>query len=206
MAKTITEPLTARSRRTSAALLSATRRLIEERGLDAVTMAAVAREAGVSRRAVYLHYSSRAELLVALLGHLGETEELGASLGRVWDSPDAVTALDEWARHIARSHPRIMPVARAVEQMRRTDSDVAAMHDTIMARWQKGSRRLAQWLHDDERLAPPWTVDTAADMLWALMSWDILEKLLVDRGWSQGEVADHLALLLKSTFVADVDG
>ncbi len=205
MAKTINEPGNARSRRTAEALLSATRRLIEDMGFEAVTMAAVAEAAGVSRRAVYLHYSTRAELLAALLGHLGETEELGASLSRVWDSPDAVSALDEWARHIARAHPRIMPVARAVEQVRRTDPDAAAMHNNVMSRWLKGSRRLAQWLRDDGRLASPWTVDTAADMLWALMSWDVVERLLIDRGWSRESFADSLALLLRSTFVAPAD-
>jgi AcrR family transcriptional regulator len=203
MARAIDEPLNARSRRTNEALLVATRSLIEEEGFESLTMAAVAERAGVSRRAVYLHYSSRADLLSALLRHLGEAEELGASLQRVWDAPDAVTAVDEWARHLARAHPRIMPIARAVEQVRRTDPDAAALRENIMRRWRLGCRRLATWLADEGRLAEPWTIDTAADMLWALMSWDILEGLLVDRGWSRKRYADHMSLLLRSTFVRD---
>lgn len=40
-------------------------------------------------------------------------------------------------------------------------------------------------------------------MLWALMSWDLLEGLLVDRGWSRKCYAEHMALLLRSTFVRE---
>lgn len=203
MARPIEEPLNARSRRTKEALLAATRSLIEEAGFEALTMAAVAERAGVSRRAVYLHYSSRADLLSALLLHLGEAEELGVSLQRVWDAPDAAAAVDEWARHLARAHPRIMAVARAVEQVRRTDPDAAALREDIMQRWRLGCRRLANWLADEGRLAEPWTVDSAADMLWALMSWDVLEGLLVDRGWSRKRYAEAMAMVLRSTFVCE---
>lgn len=201
MARSIDEPLNARSRRTNEALLSAARSLIEESGFQSLTMAAVAERAGVTRRAVYLHYSSRAELLSELLRHLGETEELGVSLERVWASPDSVAALDEWSRHLARAHPRIMPIARAVDQERRTDPDASAMRDNIMHRWRLGCRRLVTWLRDEGRLAEPWTVDSATDMLWALMSWDVLEGLTVEREWSAERYAEHMALLFRSTFV-----
>lgn len=66
MAKTISAPQNARSRRSRAALLDATRELITEGGFDALTMAAAADRAGVSRRAVYLHFATRAELVTAL--------------------------------------------------------------------------------------------------------------------------------------------
>ncbi len=201
MPKSIDEPLNARSRRTNEALLSAARSLIEDGGFQTLTMAAVAERAGVSRRAIYLHYSSRADLLAALLRHLGEAEELGVSLERVWASPDSVAALQEWAHHLGRAHPRIMPIALAVEQERRVDSDAAALRDAIMQRWRLGCRRLATWLNDEGKLADPWTVDSAADMLWALMSWDVLEGLTVERGWSTERYAEHMATLLRSTFV-----
>lgn len=201
MAKTIGAPRNARSRRTGTAILDATRKLIETEGFETLTMAAVAQRAGVSRRAVYLHFTSRAELLSALLRHLGEAEELGESLEQVWAAPDAVSAVDEWAHHLARAHPRILPIARAVEQVRRTDADAAELREAIMERWRMGCRRLAGWLEDEGRLAPPWTVDSAADMMWALMSWDVLEGLTIERDWSQERYGDAMALLLRSTFV-----
>ena len=200
MAKSIVQPQNARSRRTVEALLTATRAIIENDGFESLTMAAVAERAGVTRRAVYLHFAGRAELLAELLRHLGQAEELGVSLQRVWDSPDSLAALNEWARHLARAHPRIMPIARAVDQVRRVDPDAAAMRAEIMRRWRLGCRRLMTWLDDEGHLAAPWTVDSASDMLWALMSWDVLEGLLVESGWSRDQYAEHMALLFRSTF------
>src|SRR6266508_6390719 len=75
MLDSVEEPRNARSRRTRAALLDATRALLEEHGTEWLTMAAVAERAGVSRRAVYLHFASRAELLTELFGHVSERSE-----------------------------------------------------------------------------------------------------------------------------------
>lgn len=201
MPKSIETPRNARSRRTSEALLTAARELIAEHGFEALTMAAVADRAGVSRRAVYLHYTSRAELIGSLLPYVGEVEALGTSLEKVWNAPDSVAAVDEWARHLARAHPKILAVAKAADRVRGTDADAARVWDEVMQRWRLGSRRLVTWLHDEGRLAQPWTVNTAADMVWALMSLDTLERLTVDRHWSGKRYADHMALLLHSTFV-----
>ena len=73
MVRSIEQPQNARSRRTSGALLHATRDLIDEQGFEALTMAAVAERAGVSRRAVYLHFSTRTELVTALYRSLGHS-------------------------------------------------------------------------------------------------------------------------------------
>jgi AcrR family transcriptional regulator len=199
----IEEPRNARSRRTRAALLDATRALLEEHGTESLTMAAVAERAGVSRRAVYLHFATRAELLTELFAYVSEQEGLAASLGPVWAAPDAAAALDAWARHLARFHPRILAVARAIERVRRVDPDAAAHWRLVMADQQACCQRLAAWMARERRLAPPWTVPTAADMLWALMSFDLLEELLVDRGWSVRRYRTHLAALFRSTFLCD---
>lgn len=197
----IEQPRNARSRRTAAALLRAARELIEGEGFATLTMAAVAERAGVSRRAVYLHFASRTELLTALYRSLGETEDLARSLQAVWDSPDSLAALTEWAEHIARSHPRILGILRAFERARYADPDAAELWRTAQGNWLKGSRRLIGWLADEGRLAPRWTVDTAADMMWALMSIDLLDRLINQRHWSRRQTAEQLAALFHNTFV-----
>jgi AcrR family transcriptional regulator len=204
--KMIGQPQNARSRRSRAALLDATRELITEGGFDALTMAAIAERAGVSRRSVYLHFTTRAELVTALFGRLNETEEIGASLQRVWDSPDAVTALAEWGRHLARIHPKILPVMQAAERARQVDPDAADLWRTGQRRWLTGARRLADWLAREDRLAEPWTPATAADMIWSLMSPDLLNRLMHERRWSPRRIGDHLAVLLTSTFARNQEG
>jgi AcrR family transcriptional regulator len=197
----IDSPRNARSRRTRAALLAAGRSLLEEQGAESLTMAAVADRAGVSRRAVYLHFASRTELLTALFGYVSEQEGLAASLQPVWEAPDAAAALRQWAAHLARFHPRILAVARALQRVRRGDPDAAAHWRLVMADQQACCRRLAARLAGEGRLARGWTVPAAADMLWALMSFELLEELLVDRGWSPARYRAHMARLLASTFL-----
>jgi hypothetical protein len=94
-------------------------------------------------------------------------------------------------------------VARAVQRVRRTDPDAAAQWVLVMADQQACCHRLAIWLAREQRLAPPWTVQTATDMLWALMSYELLEELMVDRGWSAGSYRTHLAALFRATFLRD---
>jgi AcrR family transcriptional regulator len=199
----VDEPQNARGRRTREALLSAARHLVEERGFEAVTLAAVAEAAGVSHRALYLHFHSRSDLLTTLYRHLGVTEDLASSLARVWDSPDSVSALAEWAAHIARSHPRILAINRAIERARFTDPDAAALWDLTMRNWLKSCRRLAAWLDDDGSLSERWTAQSAADMLWTLMSWDVTERLVVSRKWSERRYAELFGDLLLSTFTRE---
>src|SRR6266705_2412110 len=172
MLEQIEQPRNARSRRTRAALLAAARALLEEHGTGRLTMTAVS-----------------------------EQEGLASSLEQVWQAPDAAAALDEWASHLARFHPRVLAVARAVQRVRRTDPDAAAQWVLVMADQQACCRRLATWLAREQRLAPPWTIQAASDMLWALMSYELLEELMVDRGWSAGSYRTHLAALFRATFL-----
>ncbi|MGH2365017.1 MAG: TetR/AcrR family transcriptional regulator [Chloroflexota bacterium] len=196
-------PGNARGRRTRSALLAAARGLLEERGFDALTIGAVADRAGVTRRAVYLHFASRSALVGALFDYVAEVEGLDASLQRVREAPDAVAALDEWARHEATFHGHILDVARALEHVGRADPDAADWRRRIGEYQRLDCRLLARRLHDERRLAPGWSVDSATDMLWALTSTEVLERLLVDCAWQPAHYAERYVSLLRSTFVAE---
>jgi AcrR family transcriptional regulator len=199
----IKEPTNARSRRTRTALLSSAREILETRGFEALTMTAVAERAGVTRRAAYLHFATRAELIGALFDFVADTEGLEESLRRVWEAPDAVSALDEWAAHLARYHVRLLAVDRAVERVRHVDADAAAHRKRVVAEKLSNCRRLVSRLEQERRLARSWTEETASDMLFSLISSDMIEALTLDRRWSRRRLADHLALLFRSAFVAD---
>jgi AcrR family transcriptional regulator len=195
------QPQNVRSRRTQAALLEAAREIVEERGLSALTMGAVAELAGVTRRAVYLRFESRTQLLTALFDHVNEREDLATSLRPVSEAQDAAAALQAWAAHVARFHPRIVRIARAVQSMKDTDPDAAEHWRLVQEDWHRLCVLLAGRIHDEAAMAPGWTVETMADMLQALMSLDVLETLVDQRGWSVADVAAHLARVAQSTFI-----
>src|ERR687895_426088 len=157
---TIVQPTNARSRRTRAALLTAAHAILQEHGFEALTMTAVAERAGVTRRAVYMHFPTRSELVAALFDYVAGVEGLADSLRGVWEAPDAVTALDQWAAHLARYHPRLLAVDQALQRVWRRDPDAAAHRKRVVATKLANCRRLAE----------------------------------------------HLALLFRSTFVADAKG
>lgn len=201
MARSIEEPRNARSRRSRAALLRAARELVEEHGMGATTMAAVAERAGVSRRAVYLHFASRADLISELFDYVNEVEDLEGRFAPVGDAPDAVTALEVFARRHAELMPRIIAVSRAVEREAGSDPDAARHWETAMYWRQETNRALIRRLEEEGVLAPGWTVGTATDMLLALISNGVSWTLLDERGWTPEQIGEHMARLLRSTFV-----
>lgn len=197
------EPTNARSRRTRAALMAAARQILEMDGFDALTMSALAQEAGVTRRAVYLHFESRADVVDGLFDYIAESEGLHESVSRVWAAEDSVAALDEWARHFTRYHSHVLPVDRAVQRVRRDDIDAREHRRKVLEAKSTNCRRIAEWLEREGRLAEPWTAATATDMLLALATSDVLETLIADRRWSKRQFAEHYAALLRRTFVTN---
>jgi len=199
----IETPRNARSRRTRKALLDNALELIVEEGAEALSVAEVARRAGVTRRAVYLHFGSRGELLLELFGHINEVLDLESSLRPMLEAPDALSALDAWAAHVARFHGRLLPIARAVDAARRTDAEVDGLWQRAMAAWHGACHGLVGRLAEEGRLAEPWSEEDATDLLWALMSVELLEDLVEDRGWPPDRYAERLALVARRVLAVE---
>ena len=90
---------------------------------------------------------------------------------------------------------------RTVQSMKDTDPDAAEHWRLVQEDWHKLCVLLAGRVHDEGTMAPGWTVETMADMLQALMSLDVLETLVEQRGWSVADFAAHLARAAQSTFI-----
>ena len=61
------------------------------------------------------------------------------------------------------------------------------------------------WLDDEGHLAPPWTVNAAADMMYGLMSFDLLERMCEDRRWSRKRYGETLVLVFRTTFTGGTE-
>ena len=155
----------------------------------------------VDRDGSRVHLPASADLLVALFDHVSEAEGLDESLRPVLTAPDPVTALDEFAAHLARIRPRVRAVATAIQRQRRSDPDFAAHWGVVFRGQRQICRQLISALHRDGLLAEPWTVASGTDMLWALMSGDFADNLMIDCGWSLSKYADRMATLMRSVFV-----
>lgn len=199
----ITNPQNRRSQDTRAAILDATWRILEERGAAETTMSAVAIAAGVSRRGLYLHFASRGELFVAVRDHVDGRLDLASSLQPLSEAADAVATLDAWARHVVVYHSQIAAIMRAVDRIRDDDPDAAALWSRARTAWYEACEHVAGALAAEGRLAEPWTVATAADLLCAFMSVEFILELGEERSWGTECLTDRLQLVVRRTLVAE---
>ena len=190
------DPANARSRRTAEALLAAARALLEESGAGRLTMAAVADRAGVSRRAVYLHFASRHDLVGALFDYVNEIEGLDSAFAEVLAHPDAEETLRAYGAFLARQVPRILAVSKAIERDATTDSAAAEHWARAMRYRQDMARQLVTRLSGQGILAPTWTAETAEQVLLALGSIEVVTQLTVGSGWPTEQAARRFGDLL----------
>lgn len=183
------------------AILAAAHDVFETQGYG-VGLEKVAKQAGVSRQAVYLHFGSKGGLLIELARYEHERTGIGALAERtVWSAPDATAALDAWVALLVAFAPKILGFVKALDGARRSDPDAAMVWQDQSEDRRQGCRRLAKWLQRDGALAPGWTVSDAADLIWAVASPRMYEELVVDRGWTPSRFTRHLQVALRAALV-----
>jgi AcrR family transcriptional regulator len=183
-------------------ILDVTLRLMEQRQGQGVRLEDVARAAGVSRQAVYLHFASRTELLVATARSLDTRLRLPERLERVVTARSGIERVEAlttlWAGYI----PEIYGLAKALLVTRTTDEAAAAAWADRMAALHQGCRSVVQCLADEGVLAPPWTVTTAADYFWAALAIETWEHLTIDRGWTRDQYLQTMLRTIKQALLA----
>ena len=163
-------------------ILTAARELIEQDSGAAPNVSAIARAVGISRQALYLHFPDRASLLLALVAHVDEHEDLQAGVAAVEASPDAGAQVRAWARMQSERNPRIAPLARALDRVRHEDEPVAqAWRDRTEGRM-RGAVRIVERLRKEGGLHPSWTAEEASALLWELSSFRVWDDLVNECG------------------------
>jgi AcrR family transcriptional regulator len=181
-------------------ILAAARALLEDRGFD-VGMGEIARQAGISRQAVYLHFESKADLLRQLTTWVEEHADLGTLLAPVFDAPDGEAALKALLHAGAVFEPQIHALARATEQVRDRDDQVRAITADRMARRLTAMKAVVARIEAEDRLKPGWDVDTAAAFVWLTTSPPSYHAMVVDLGWTVERWAEATFRLLRDAFI-----
>jgi AcrR family transcriptional regulator len=177
---------------TRSRILDVTRDLVAHRGAG-IAMADVARTAGISRQAVYLHFSSRASLFVAVVRHMDEQDGIHRRCEQALGHDDPVRALEAFVSEWLRYAEKIHPVASALLASRRDDPDAVNAWADRMDELRAGFRHATHRLATDGRLRPGLDPAAAADLAWAMTSIPVWEQLTIDRGRPPAEVRRHLA-------------
>lgn len=153
-------------------------------GAAEVTMEGVAVAAGVSRRTVYDHVGSRAGLLVALAERADQELDLDARAAAVFAAPTGREAIEHFVRLVSEVTPPLLDLASAIERARFDDPDAAAAWEDRMAGRMAACLGLATRLRDEGQLRPDIAPQEGADILYAAISWQRWNLLVVECGWS----------------------
>jgi AcrR family transcriptional regulator len=183
---------------TSTQILEAAGTLILKKGGADVTMAEIAKAAKLSRQAVYLHFSDRAELLISLARYLDEKRGIGDEIRKVQEASSAVEALRMMVAMQAHMNPGIWAVARAMDAVRRTDADAERSWQDRLKHRLEGCRQITERLQEEGSLKAGLHPRVAADLLWSITSLRTWEDLVLDRGWSPQQYETQINRLLAS--------
>jgi AcrR family transcriptional regulator len=179
--------------------------LLIERGYFGVGLQEVAREAGVSRQAVYLHFKSKAELLKALVHYVDDEIGVPEIMRPVREAETGPDALDLGVAAYGVIEPQIYDVASLLYAARRSDDAAEATWQDIMAVRRANIRAGIVRLQEEGSLAANWTVDEATDFAWTLLSVHTYEYLVVERKWAIDRFVEHLRSTLREILVTQAD-
>ena len=182
-------------------ILEATVRMLKEHGGRGVRMGDIAKESGISRQAVYLHFASRTELLVAATKYVDERLDLDRRLSRSRSSKSGVERLGLYIEFWGNYIPKIYGVAKALLLAQDTDEAAAAAWKDRMAAMRDGCRAAIETLHSDGKLAAGWTPKKVTDVLWTMLLVPNWEHLTGECGWSTQQYVRWMKTVAERTFV-----
>lgn len=192
---------------TRSRILDAVLSLIADDPDTGLRMADIARRAGISRQALYLHFATRTDLLVATTLYVDEIKDVDARLAASRAAGSGAERLDAYIDAWGNYIPEIYGIARVLMALRDGgDAAAAAAWDSRMAAMREGCAAAVNALKADGVLSPDHPRGRATDLLWTLLSVRSWEQLTADCGWSQKAYIAHLKTSAKRLFVATYEG
>lgn len=197
-----------KARANRVAILDAARRLFIADGYARTSIAAVAKEAGVSPDLIYRLFSNKKGLVVELLNY-AVTGELDApkmlDQERVRDvltEPDQRRQLALFAVDIAERVARAQPIDDVIRSAGEVDAEIAEMHAKMHRTRIRNLRGLVEALASHGPLRDGLDVETATATVWMLVGPATRRQLVDGVGWSQDRYAAWLHDVL-DTYLLD---
>lgn len=186
---------------TRARILDCTWNLLES-GDKKVRMADVAKAVGVSRQALYLHFPTRAELLIATTRHIDSVKNVDARLAESRAATSGRERLEAFISAWGGYIPEIHGVSVALRSMYDNDAEAEEAWNDRMQAVRHGCVAAVAALAADEMLRPDLNLEIATDLLWTLLSVENWERLVRDCGWSQAEYEIYIKRLSEAALLA----
>ncbi|MGH1347059.1 MAG: TetR/AcrR family transcriptional regulator [Nannocystales bacterium] len=154
-----------------------------------VTMASIARAAEVSRQAVYLHFESRAGLLLALVRWRDEASNFFSRIDRASNNLEPLSALEGCLRTWLNYLPELDPVPLYLARARDDPPAYAAWSDRMRALEALYREPIVRLDAEGSLLLSPDRAVAAVRAVAGLSAWQHLVK---DCGWGQRAAVDTI--------------
>jgi AcrR family transcriptional regulator len=174
-------------------ILAAAQRLFERQGYGATTMAAIAAEAGVALKTVYLAFDTKAGVLREVWNTRlrGEDDDRPVAeqawYREVMEEADPDRRLLLNARSSTEGKRRAAAVAEAIREAAPADAEIGALWDRIQTEYRANQRTIVEQLAERGELRPGLDVERAADILWTINHPNTWQLLVAERGWTPEE-------------------
>jgi AcrR family transcriptional regulator len=172
------------------AILQAARRLFERDGYAATSIAAIAAEAGVSVKTVYLAFESKGGLVRAVWNRAlrGERDDTPVAeqgwYREVVEEPDPERQLRLNARNARAVKERAGARLEVLRGAAATDREIDVLWQRIQSEFHANQRVIAERLSTKGALRDGLDVDVAADVMWTLNHPSVYRLLVGDRSWT----------------------
>jgi AcrR family transcriptional regulator len=179
-------------------ILEAAQRLFETQGYAATTMNAIASEAGVAPKTVYVAFETKSGVLRALWNLLLRGEEDVPVAEQAWyretiDEPDPEEQLRRNAHNSRTGKLRVASVAEVIRTSAPIDPEIAELWERIESNYRSNQRAIVASIAEKNALRQGLDVDRAADILWAINHPDVWRLLVQECGWTPEQYEEWTA-------------
>ncbi len=181
-------------------ILDCTWNLLES-GDKKVRMSDIAKAAGISRQALYLHFPTRAELLVATTRHIDSVKKVDERLAESRAATGGRERLRAFIRAWGGYIPEIHGMSVALRAMRDSDEEATAAWDERMQAVRHGCMAAVRALAKEGALKPPLDEEATTDLLWMILSVENWERLVRECNWPQERYIEIITKLAEEAVV-----
>lgn len=190
------------SEQTKTRILETTWKVLETRS-DKNRMSDIATAVGISRQALYLHYPTRAELLIATTKHIDKVKKVNQRLELSRAAGSGIERLHFFIKAWGGYIPEIHGISVALRNMRENDKAAAEAWDERMQAVRHGCQAAVRAIEKDGKLKSDLSEQVATDILWTLLTVENWEKLVLDCTWSQSEYEVMMIKLAEAGLLKD---
>jgi AcrR family transcriptional regulator len=184
---------------TRRAVLEAAERLFLRDGYGATTMAAIAAEARVALKTLYVAFETKGGILRALwnlrLRSEGDEKPIAQHemYRAVLDEPDPERQLRLNARNSRLGKLRVGDLAEVIHAAAPLDPEIAALWERINDDYRTNQRAIVETIQRKRRLAPGLDLERATDILWTLNHPTTWHLLVRRSGWTAEQYEEWTA-------------